>query len=192
LSISDKQPGSFEPLKPKIEHASLKLKEQIEKLDQIASNLKTQDDEVFSMIVSSLQENERERAEILARELSIMLKMSSMLVEAKLALEQLTLRLGTVKDIGDLAEAVRPSLDVIKHVKPSLATFVPDSEQEIERLSDLLTGTLAEARRVDVSTSSVEPVDEESEKAITEAVAHHESRHDLPLPNSSDSLEEAA
>jgi division protein CdvB (Snf7/Vps24/ESCRT-III family) len=177
-------------VKQKIEQAAVKLREQITKLDQVAAKLKEQDDEVFSRIVSSLQDNDSVRAKLLANELSLMLKMSGMLTEAKLALEQLTLRLSTVNDIGEFTEAAGPSLEAIRGVRPGLATLVPDSEHAIGEISDLISGALEEAGQIRPENPAYEPTSEEAEQVVAEATAIHEQKINLPIvPETTEHLE---
>lgn len=181
---------SFEPIKVKIEQASVQLQVQIAKLEQVAAKLKEQDDEVFSKIVSSIQEKDGDRAKVLAGELSLMLKMGGMLTEAKLALEQLTLRLSTVTNMGELTDAATPSLKVIRAVGPNLAKLVPDSEREIGDISDLISGALAEAGQISPDQPKFETSSEEAESIVENATAIQQSTVKFPdVPESTHDLE---
>ena len=91
-----------EPLKPKFELASRHIQIQVVKLDQATAKLKEKDASIFSKIVSSMQRNDSIRASMLANELSEVRKMSNIVTQAKLALEQLNLRLNTIQDSGTL------------------------------------------------------------------------------------------
>ena len=82
---------------------------------------------------------------MLANELSEIRKMGLVLTQAKLAMEQLVLRLSTVTELGDLAVTLTPALNVIKGVRPGLVSLVPDAEREIGEVSGLLSGILVEA-----------------------------------------------
>jgi len=147
----------------------MQLREQIAKLDQVAAKLKEEDDEIFSKIVSSIQEKDGDRAKVLASELSVMVKMGVMLTEAKLALEQLTLRLNTVTDMGDVAEAAAPSLNVIKNLTPGLASIVPESQSEMGKISELLSGALTETGQTSTDQPSFETSDDATDSIIEEA-----------------------
>ena len=188
---------SFEPIKLRIEQASLQLRIQVAKLDQAAAKLKEQDDALFSKIVSSIQKGDSDRARAFASELSLMVNMGSMLTEAKLALEQLVLRLGTVTDLGDLAEAATPSLSAIRQVGPGLARLVPESEREIGNISDLLSSAFAEAGQIshEQPPATFETPNESAERVIEEAAKiaaeHHRKTH-CEMPESSDNLEAEA
>ena len=111
------------------------------------AKLKDEDDEVFSKIVSSLQENDGDRAKALANELSLMMKMGGLLTEAKLVLEQLNLRLSTVTDLRDLADATTPSLKAINNIMPDLAAIAPDSKLAVENISELIEGAIVGSKQ---------------------------------------------
>lgn len=188
--------ASFETTKVKIELASLQLQIQVAKLEQAAAKLKEQDDALFLKIVCSIQKHDSDRARAFASELSLMVNMGSMLTQAKLALEQLVLRLSTVTDLGDLAEATTPSLSAIRQVSPGLARLVPESEREIGNISDLLSSAFAEAEKIshELPLTTSESPNESAEKVIEEAkiVTEHQRKTNCEIPESSDNLEAEA
>ena len=187
---------SFEPIKLRIEQASLQLQIQVAKLEQAAAKLKEQDDALFSKIVSSIQKHDSDRARAFASELSLMVNMGSMLTEAKLALEQLVLRLSTVTDLGDLAAAATPSLNAIRQVSPGLSRLVPESEREIGNISDLLSSAFAEAGQIrhEQPPATFETPNDSAERVIEEAkiVEEHQRKTNCEIPESSDNLEAEA
>ncbi len=92
-----------------------------------------------------MQKNDTTRASMLANELSEVRKMNNVVMQSKLALEQLNLRLNTIQDLGDLANTLAPAINVIKGVQPGLINLVPDAEREIGEISSLLSGILVDA-----------------------------------------------
>jgi len=174
---------SAEPLKPKLEQASRQIQVQVAKLDQAANKLREKDAQIFSRIVSSMQKNDDVRANMLANELTEIRKMHNVVVQSKLALEQLTLRLSTIQELGDLAMTLTPALDVIRGVRPGLVNLVPDAEAEIGEISSLLSGILVEAGQLDPVQISFETTGEEAEKVIEEAGAIVEQRMREKFPD---------
>jgi division protein CdvB (Snf7/Vps24/ESCRT-III family) len=174
---------STEPLKPKLELASRQIQIQVVKLDQATAKLKEKDASIFSKIVSSMQRNDSIRASMLANELSEVRKMSNIVTQAKLALEQLNLRLNTIQDLGDLANTLSPAINVIKGVQPGLINLVPDAEREIGEISTLLSGILVDAGQIDGGQLSFEPNSDEAEKVIEEASAIVEERMKTKFPD---------
>jgi division protein CdvB (Snf7/Vps24/ESCRT-III family) len=171
-----------EPLKPKLELASRQIQVQVVKLEQAAAKLRDKDASIFSKIVSSMQKNDSIRASMLANELSEVRKMNNIVVQAKLALEQLNLRLTTIQDLGDIASTLTPAISVIKGVQPGLMNLVPDAEAEIGEISTLLSGILVDAGQIDTGALSFEPNNEEAEKVIEEASAIVEERMRTKFP----------
>jgi len=173
----------LEPLRPKLEQASRQIQIQVVKLEQATAKLRDKDASIFSKIVSSMQRNDTTRASMLANELSEVRKMSNIVTQAKLALEQLNLRLNTVQDLGDIANTLTPAINVIKGVQPGLINLVPDAEREIGEISSLLSGILVDAGQIDTSSISFEANSEEAEKVIEEASAIVEERMRNKFPD---------
>lgn len=170
-------------MRPKLELASRQIQIQVVKLDQAANKLKEKDASIFSKIVNSMQKNDSTRASMLANELSEVRKMSNVVTSAKLALEQLNLRLNTIQDLGDIANTLSPAINVIRGVQPGLVNLVPDAEREIGEISSLLSGILVDAGQIDGGQLSFEPNSEEAEKVIEEASAIVEERMRNKFPD---------
>jgi division protein CdvB (Snf7/Vps24/ESCRT-III family) len=160
---------SSEPIKPKLDQATRQIQAQIARLEQASARLKDRDALIFSRVVSSIQKNDNTRANMLANELSEIRKMGLVLTQSKLAMEQMVLRLSTVADLGDVAVALAPAMEVIKGVRPGLVNLVPDAEREIGEISSLLSGILVEAGQVGPSQPAMEVSSEEAERVIEEA-----------------------
>jgi division protein CdvB (Snf7/Vps24/ESCRT-III family) len=175
--------NSAEPLRPKLELASRQIQIQIVKLEQVANKLKEKDASIFSKVVSSMQKNDTTRASMLANELSEVRKMNNVVMQSKLALEQLNLRLNTIQDLGDLANTLAPAINVIKGVQPGLINLVPDAEREIGEISSLLSGILVDAGQLDGGALAFEVNNEEAEKVIEEASAIVEERMRTKFPD---------
>ncbi len=178
---------STEPLKPKLELASRQIQIEVVKLEQASTKLREKDAQIFSKIVSSMQKNDDVRASMLANELTEVRKMNNVVSHAKLALEQLNLRLSTIQELGDLANTLAPAISVIKGVQPSLLNLVPDAEREIGEISGLLSGILVDAGNLNPGELTFEPTSDEAEKVIEEASTIVEQRMrakfpDVPLP----------
>ncbi|MDA4111034.1 MAG: Snf7 family protein [Thaumarchaeota archaeon] len=183
---------STEPLKPKLELASRQIQIQVVKLDQASAKLREKDAGIFSKIVSSMQRNDDVRASMLANELSEVRKMNNVVSHAKLALEQLNLRLSTIQELGDLANTLAPAIDVIRGVQPGLINLVPDAEREIGEISGLLSGILVDAGNLNPGQLTFEPTSDEAEKVIEEAgaIVEQRMRSKFPdVPEETDSLE---
>lgn len=153
------------------------------RLDQTIAKLKEKDHALFSSVVVSVQKNDNARANMLANELTEIRKMKNIVMQAKLALEQITLRLSTVTELGDLAATLTPALNTIKNVRPGLASLVPDAEQEIGEISGLLSGLMVEAGQVNPHQISIETTNEEAELVLQQAAAMAEQRERSKYPD---------
>ncbi len=174
---------SDEPIRPRLEQATRELQAQITKLDQAAAKLKEKDNAIFSSIVISVEKNDDARANMLASELLEIRKMKNLVVQAKLALEQISLRLTTVTELGDIAATLTPALNTIKGVQPGLANLVPDAEHELGEISGILSGLMVEAGRVSPERITFSSPNEDAERVLAQAAMMVERRERAKYPD---------
>lgn len=160
---------SAEPIKPRLDLASRQIQVQVAKVDQVQARLKERDAAIFSKIVAAVQKNDNARANMLANELSEIRRMGLVLTQAKLALEQLVLRLNTVTDLGDITATLAPAMNIIKGVKPGLVNLIPEAEREIGEISTLLSGVLIESGQISPAQTTFEVSNEDAERVLEEA-----------------------
>ena len=142
LKESLKQQG---PLKPRIETAVNKLHLQTSKLDTMIGRLNEKDAALFRRVVEATQRHDADAAKVLSSELAEVRKISRTLNQAKMALEQVQMRLSTVHDLGDAMVALGPAMASIKGLKPGLAQFLPGADNEIGSMQNMLSGVLMES-----------------------------------------------
>ena len=132
-------------LKPKtqirgrIDGAVRALDLQGRKLDIALVSLKEKDKHYYNKIVDALRTYDRNRATLYANELAEVRKALRSINQAKLAIEQISLRLTTVKDIGDIAVTLAPAMSVLRSVKGIISTILPQADEEFNSISDLLS-----------------------------------------------------
>ncbi|MBI4257695.1 MAG: hypothetical protein HY619_01950, partial [Thaumarchaeota archaeon] len=90
------------PLKPRLEGAVRQIQVQVAKLDSMTTRLRERDQAIFGKVVASVQKHDTSHASVFANELAEIRKMGRMVTQAKLALEQIVLRLNTVQELGDI------------------------------------------------------------------------------------------
>ncbi|CAE6499705.1 MAG: hypothetical protein QXE84_09315 [Candidatus Nitrosotenuis sp.] len=133
------------PLKNKIDVAQKNLQLQIVKLDSIALKIKQKHDYIFNKIIAAQKSNNNMHAKAYATELLEIRKMHNMVNGAKLALEQIQLRLNTVSELGDIVVTLSPCMSVIKGLGASLSGIMPEATNSMQNLSqilgDVLTGS---------------------------------------------------
>ena len=133
------------PLKPRIETAVNKLQLQTSKLDTMITKLNERDASLFRRVVDSMQRHDTDTAKVLSNELAEVRKISRTLGQAKMALEQVSMRLSTIHDMGDAMVALGPAISSIKSLKPSLGRFVPGADGEINNMQSLLSGIMMDS-----------------------------------------------
>ena len=147
-SLSQKVMGKVrpdEPLKNKIEFAQRKLQGQINKLEGINIKLQKKHDSIFEKIVKAQKSHNNGYAKAYAAELAQVRKMKNMVSGAKLSMEQVQLRLGTVSELGDVVVTLSPAMSLIKGLSSSLSGIMPEANASMQDLSsvlgDVLTGS---------------------------------------------------
>jgi len=136
------------PLKPRIEEAQHKLQLQISKLDSISSKMQEKDQVIFKRVVQALQNHETQYAKILSGELSQVRKMNKMVSSARLALEQIELRLNTITELGDVVVTLSPAMSVIKGIQGGLSSMMPEADQSFGQISDLLGSIMTDSGQI--------------------------------------------
>lgn len=171
------------PLKPRLEQAVRQIQIQTSRLDQTATKLRERDASIFNKVVANIQKHDMDHATVYANELAEVRKMNKMVTSAKLALEQIVLRLNTVQELGDVVVTLTPAMAVIKNVKSGLMTVLPEAEHEIGEISGLLSGILVDAGQMGGYTLNFEAAGEEAEKILGEASAVAEQRMKDKFPD---------
>jgi division protein CdvB (Snf7/Vps24/ESCRT-III family) len=136
------------PLKPRIEEAQKKLQMQIAKLDSISSRMQEKDQMIFKRIVLSMQSHDTQHAKVLSGELSQIRKMNKMVTSAKLALEQIQLRLNTISELGDVVVTLSPAMSVIKGIQGGLSGMMPEADQSFSQISELLGNIITDSSQI--------------------------------------------
>jgi division protein CdvB (Snf7/Vps24/ESCRT-III family) len=178
------------PLKPRIEEAQRKLQIQVSKLDSISNKLQEKDKVIFSRIVNAMQNHDSHYAKVLSGELSQIRRTNKMVTSAKLAFEQIQLRLNTMTELGDIVVTLSPAMSVIKGIQGGLKTMLPEADQSFGQISDLLGGIMSGSSQMattEVGTKDL-TFDEEAIKIIEEAsaIVEEDTRDKFPdLPMSS-------
>ena len=142
------------PLKPRIEEAQKKLQIQISKLDSISFKLKEKDKVIFNRIVNAMQNHDSHYGKLLSGELSQIRKTNKMVNSAKLAFEQIQLRLNTMTELGDVVVTLSPAMSVIKGIQGGLKTMLPEADQSFGQISELLGGIMSGSSQI-ASTSEM-------------------------------------
>lgn len=153
-----------------LQRASTLIQSYSMKLGQISKKLTDKDSTMLNDVVRAIQTHEPHRARMLAGELSELRKMNKMVSQSRLAFEQISLRLETVKDLGDLAVTLSPAVNAIKGVQSNLSSVIPEAEGEIGEISTLLSSLFIETGQIGMPEPlSFEPTSSDAENILAEA-----------------------
>ena len=179
------------PLKPRISNAVKKLQLQINKLDSMLTNLQERDAKLFQRIVEATQKHDTQTTKVLGNELAEIRKVTKILSSARVALEQIELRLTTCSDLGDTVVAIMPTMGLMKNLKSSLGKIMPGAEQEIGQMAEMLGGFMTESFSGDVAFGVNETTNDESESILKEAAAVAENSAGQMFPSVPTDTQEA-
>lgn len=171
------------PLKPRLDAAIKRIDLQVQRLDQASNRFNERDKAIFNRIVEAYSKHDSARASVLANELAEIRKMEQMIIHARLALEQITLRLRTVTELGDVAVTLLPVVGVIRDIKTGISSISPQAEKELGEIGNLLSGIVVDAGAVTGSTINFESANEDSQKILEEAAAIAEQRMKETFPD---------
>lgn len=183
--IMDRLRGSVRPstpLKPQIEQANRQIKVLISQLDATVNRIRQRDATIFKGVVSSLAKHDSQHAAVYANELSEVRKMGKMVTQAQLALEQISLRLGTITDLGEIATTLAPAVSVLRTMKEDLRVALPEADREMGEISGLLSSVLVDAGTTGGISLNFDAANEDAERVLAEAsaVAEQRMREDFP------------
>ena len=193
-NISEKINDTIKPkgaLKPRVQTGIKKLQLQIKKLDTMLSSLQERDAKLFQRIVDATQNHDNQTSKVLGNELAEIRKVIKIMSGARIALEQIELRLITFSDLGDTVVAIMPTMGLMKNLKSSLGKVMPGAEQEISQMAEMLGGFMTESFSGDGAFSMDETTNAESESILKEATAVAESSTGEMFPSVPSSTQEA-
>ena len=189
INLSQKVLDKVKPetsLKNRISFAEKKLHIQITRLEETHQKLQQNHDRVFQKIVAAQKIGNEPRAKAYALEVQEIRKVRKVIGEAKLAMEQIKLRLNTVSELGDVVVTLSPCMSLIKGLAPSISGFLPEMNTTMNDLSNLFDGMISDSS---LKTDSVFETNQDSPdaKAILEevhAVIEGETKSNIPEPPS--------
>jgi division protein CdvB (Snf7/Vps24/ESCRT-III family) len=175
-----KPPG---PLKPRLDAAVRRIELQVNKLDQASEKFSVRDRTIFARIVDAYTKHDTARANVFANELAEIRKMEKLITNARLALEQIVLRLRTVSELGDVVSTLGPAVGVLRSVRTGLVSVFPEAENELGEIGNLLSGIMMEAGTETGMSLNFNAVNEDATKILTEASTVAEQRIKEKFPD---------
>jgi division protein CdvB (Snf7/Vps24/ESCRT-III family) len=171
------------PLKPRLDFAVRKLDLQINKLDQANERFTQKDRALFNKLVNAYTTHDTAHANIYATELAELRKMSKLIMNARLALDQVSLRIKTVSELGDVVATLGPCIGVLRSISSGLGGVLPEAEGELADIGNLLSGLMFEAGTSSGMSLNFDSVNEDASKILAEAATVAEQRVSANFPD---------
>ena len=170
-------------LKPALDNACRKLDMQIGKLDQANERFTQKDKALFTKLVNAYTAHDTAHANIYATELAEIRKMTKLIMNARLALDQVALRIRTVSELGDVVAALGPCVGVLRSVSTGLGGVLPEAEGELSDIGNMLSGLMFEAGSSSGMSLNFDNVNEDASKILSEAATVAEQRVSANFPD---------
>jgi division protein CdvB (Snf7/Vps24/ESCRT-III family) len=164
------------PLKPRLDFAVRRIELQVQKLDQATERFGQRDKTIFARIVDAYTKHDTARANVFANELAEIRKMEKLIINARLALEQIVLRLRTVSELGDVVATLGPAVGVLSSIKSGLVKVFPEAESELGEIGDMLSGIMMEAGQSSGLSIEFNTLNEGATQILNEAATVAEQR----------------
>ena len=158
-------------LKPRIQNAVNKLQVQTTKMDAMLTKLDQRDQQLFTRVVTAVQQHDTSASKVLSNELAEIRKVKKMLGGARMSLEQVQLRLSTIHDLGDAMVAIGPAMSTMKGLQSSLGKFMPEADSELNTMTQTLNGLMVDSLSGDAFNMESDVSNEETDKILQEASA---------------------
>ena len=171
------------PLKPALDAATRKLELQISKLDQANERFTQKDKSLFAKLVDSYTKHDQAHANIYATELAEIRKMSKLIMNARLALDQVAMRIRTVSELGDVVAALGPCIGVLRSVSSGIGGVLPEAENELGDIGNMLSGLMFDAGSTSGMSLNFENVNEDASKILAEAATVAEQKVSANFPD---------
>jgi division protein CdvB (Snf7/Vps24/ESCRT-III family) len=163
-------------LKPRLTVATKRIELQVQRLDRASDRFSDRDKSIFAKIVDSYSKHDMARANVFANELAEIRKMEKMIMHARLALEQISLRLNTVSELGDIVTTLAPAIGVLRGVRSGMTQIFPEAERELGSIGNLLNGIIIDASQSSGLNINFDTANGEAQKILAEAASVAEEK----------------
>ena len=190
MNLSQKFMDKIKPeyaLKNKINGAEKQMESQISRLDQAHNKLKQNHDNIFKKIVEAKLTRDESKARTYAIELQEIRKIKNKIGDAKLAMEQIKLRLNTVSELGDIVVTLSPCMSLIKGLAPSISGIMPEMHSSMQDLTNTFSDLLTDSSLSPEATTPMYQGDASTDSILQEAhnVLEGRTKTAIPEPPSS-------
>ena len=157
------------PIRQRVNECLFKLKVQQRKLERTSYHMQQRDQALYGKCVLAAQGKNTQLASMYANECAELRKMAKVVLHSELALEQVTLRLETIHEFGDLAYTMQPVANVVRTLKSQLEGVMPEVSLELSEVNETLEGLAVEVGETTETGFAIDASSEESQKILQEA-----------------------
>lgn len=170
------------PIRQRVNECLFKLKVQQRKLERTSYHMQQRDQALYGKCVLAVQDKNTQLASMYANECAELRKMAKVVLHSELALEQVTLRLDTIREFGDLASTMMPVANVVRTLKSQLEGVMPEVSLELSEVNETLEGLAVEVGETTETGFAIDASTEESQKILSEAniVAEQKMKERFP------------
>ena len=170
------------PLKPRLDVATRRLDLQISKLDQANDRFTQKDKVLFAKLVDAYGKHDMAHANMYATELAEIRKMSKLTMNARLALDQVSVRIKTVTELGDVVSTLGPCIGVLRNISTNMGGILPEAENELGDIGNMLSGLMFDAGTSSGMSLNFSSVNEDASKILAEAAVVAEQKINANFP----------
>ena len=171
------------PLRTRIVQSQYQLRSIISRLEVYLNRLEERDRSLFERIVEALQNNDKMRATMYANEVAEIRRAAKSLLATQLALEQVSLRLETITEFGDVMVGLAPVIGVIKELKGVIKGIMPELAIELDQVGEGLQEVALAAGEFTGSSGVGFAASPEAKKILEEATLIAEQKMKEKFPS---------
>ena len=145
--------GGSKDLKEKISLAIRQVEIQRKELEQLRFRLEERRRAMFESSVRAIERDDEMRARVLSGEHVELQKIARVVNAAEIALLQITVRMETIRDVGDVMFVLNNAFRTVKKIGKQIAEVAPNLEQSAAEINESLSGILSELGVITPSVS---------------------------------------
>jgi division protein CdvB (Snf7/Vps24/ESCRT-III family) len=175
-----------ESVRPKIASTIKEIELHRRELENLRTKLEARRKALFDVTVKAMLSKDESKATVYANEWAELRKVGRVVYASELALTQVTLRLESIVDVGDVMAHMSMAFKVLRRVNKTVQGLVPSLDQASSEISNTLTETMAEMGNVsptislNIRTESGEELVEQAKKLAEQRA--EEMKHSLGAP----------
>lgn len=152
------------------------------RLEELSRKMEQKDRILFSRCSEAVADRDEARAKIYANECMEIRKLLKIFLRSQLAIEQVALKLETVREFGDVIVAIRPVSNVVAALKKQLVGVMPEVSREMGFVTDTLNQLVVEIGEGSKTSSALETANDEAQTILKEAsvIADNKMKEQLP------------